>query len=127
LSDISEYETEEEDVNSGEGDLTGVKHVYKVDTWSTKFFTYDPKPKDFLGRMGTTNFFAYIPSILTLFELFWPFNLMRKIVIETNRYATHVLDALGNTRGGGGMGKYYSGGVQSLLSNPLLHGNEKAT
>jgi hypothetical protein len=34
--------------------------------------------------MGTTKFFAHIPSILTLFELFWPFYLMRKIVIETN-------------------------------------------
>jgi hypothetical protein len=50
--------------------------------------------------MGTTQFFAHMPSILTLFELFWPFNVMSKIVIETTRYATHVIDALGNTQGG---------------------------
>jgi hypothetical protein len=41
-----------------------------------------------------------MPTILQLFELFWPFNLLRKIVIETNRYATESLDAHGSTRGG---------------------------
>ena len=51
--------------------------------------------------MDTTKFFVHIPSILTLFELFWPFNLMSKIVIETSFYATHVVDAFGNIRGGG--------------------------
>jgi RES domain-containing protein len=45
-------------------------------------------------------FFEYIPIILQLFELFWPFNLFRKIVIETNRYAMERLDAKGTTRGG---------------------------
>jgi hypothetical protein len=54
-SDISDYETEdEEDGNTGQGDLSGLKHVYRDDTWSTNFFTYDPKPKEFLGRMGTS-------------------------------------------------------------------------
>jgi hypothetical protein len=101
ISDISDYETKkEEDANSGEGDLSGVKHVYRDETWSIKSFTYDPKPKDFKGRMGSTKFFVQIPSNLILFELFWPFNVIRKIVIETNHYATHVIDALGNTRGG---------------------------
>jgi hypothetical protein len=128
VSDISEYETDEdEDGNSGLGDVSGVQHAYGDETWSTKFFTYDPKPKEFLGRMGTTKFFAHIPSILTLFELFWPFTLMHKIVIETNRYATHVLDALGNTRGGGGMDQHLCGRNQSIFSYPPLHGYEKAT
>jgi hypothetical protein len=99
--DISEYEMKEEgDTSIRDGDMHGVRHVYKDETWSTKFFTYDPKPKEFRGRMGTTKFFAHMPSLLTLFELFWPFNLLRKIVIETNRYASHVVDALGNTIGG---------------------------
>jgi hypothetical protein len=80
--------------------MSAVKHVYRDETWSTKFFTYDPKPKEFLGRMGTTKFFVHMPSLLTLFELFWPFNLLCKIVIETNRYTSQVVDALGNTRGG---------------------------
>jgi hypothetical protein len=45
-------------------------------------------------------FFEHVPTILHLFELFWPLNLMRKIVIETNYYATERIDAVGNTRGG---------------------------
>jgi hypothetical protein len=98
--DISEYGTEEEDSNSEDGDLSVLKHVYRDETWSTNFFTYDPKPRHFRGRMGTTKFFVYIPSILTFFELFWPFTVLRKIVIETNRYATHIIDAMGNTIGG---------------------------
>jgi hypothetical protein len=100
-TDISEYDIEEDEgANSGDGDLNGIKHLFRDDTWNTKYFTYDPKPKDFTGRIGTSQFFEHTPTILTLFELFWPFNLLRKIVMETNRYATHVLDAMGNTRGG---------------------------
>jgi hypothetical protein len=91
---------EEGDTSTGDGDMHGVRHVYRDETWSTKFFTYDPKPKEFRGRMGTTKFFVHMPSLLTLFELFWPCNLLRKIVLETNRYASHVVDALGNTMGG---------------------------
>lgn len=90
------------EINAGAWDVNGIKHVYWDDTWSTNFFTYGPKPKEFLGRMGTTKLFTHIPSIFTLFELFWPFYLMQKIVIETNRYATQILDALGGTQGGGG-------------------------
>jgi hypothetical protein len=100
FGDISEYETEEEaDANTEDGDMSVVKHVYRDETWSTKFFTYDPKPKEFIGRRDTIKFFAHMPSLLTLFELFWPFNLLHKIVLETNRYASYVLDALGNMRG----------------------------
>jgi hypothetical protein len=70
-TDFSDYGTEEEeDAIYEDGNLSGVRHVYRDDTWSTNFFTYDPKPKDFLGRRDTSRFFAHIPSILTLFELF---------------------------------------------------------
>jgi hypothetical protein len=55
---------------------------------------------EFRGRQGTSRFFDHIPTILQLFDLFWPSTLLRKIVIESNRYATHPLDALGNTIGG---------------------------
>ena len=97
---ISDYDTEEEEANSRNGDFSGIKHVFRDETWTTKYFAYDQKPKEFIGRMGTTQFFAQIPSVLTLFEVFWSFNLLWKIVMETNWYATHVLDAMGNTRGG---------------------------
>ena len=101
LIDISEYEMEKEDDEKiGNGDMSGMKHAYQDETWSTKFFTYDPKPKEFTGRMDITKFFVHIPSLLTLFELVWPFNLLRKIAMETNHYISHVLDALENTKGG---------------------------
>jgi hypothetical protein len=45
-------------------------------------------------------FFEHVPTILQLFEFFWPFNLMPKIVIEANCYATERIDVAGNTQGG---------------------------
>jgi hypothetical protein len=53
-SEISEYETEEEDngetVNVG---IEAIRHAYRDETWSHKFFTYSPKPRKFIGRRGT--------------------------------------------------------------------------
>jgi hypothetical protein len=87
-NDISEFESEEEDdgITRIEG-TEALKHAYRDETWSQKCFTYDPKPREFLGRKGTQKFFECMPTILQLFELFWPFNLLCKIVMETNRYA----------------------------------------
>jgi hypothetical protein len=100
-SEISENETKEENngniVNVGSKAL---KHAYRDETWSHKSFTYDPKPREFIGRRGTMQFFERLPTILQLFEFFWPFNLLQKIVTETNRYAIEPLDVHGNTRGG---------------------------
>jgi hypothetical protein len=105
-SEISEYEMEEEDAtNVGDSMTEGVKHAYRDETWSQSFFTYEPKPSDFVGRRSTTQFFHNLPTILQLFDLFWPSTVLRKIVIETNHYATMVADALGNTQGGGGNGR----------------------
>jgi hypothetical protein len=59
-----------------------------------------PSENDHVTTLGTAQFFEHIPTILQLFEFFWPFNLLRKIVNETNRYATEPIDARGNTRGG---------------------------
>jgi hypothetical protein len=112
--DSSEYFTDDE----GGVENNGVKHAYRDETWSQDFFTYDPKPKQFLGRRGTSKFFDHIPTILQLFELFWPFNMLRKIVFETNRYATHSLDALGNTMGGA---KWVSTSVAELKAFLAIH------
>jgi hypothetical protein len=67
----------------------GVKHAYRDETWSQDFF-----------------------------ELFWPFTMLRKIVFETNRYATHSLDALGNTMGGA---KWVSTSVAELKAFLAIH------
>ena len=55
-----EYETDDE----GSGKSNGVKHTYRDETWTKDFFTYDPKPKEFLGRRGTSQFFELLPTIL---------------------------------------------------------------
>jgi hypothetical protein len=88
------YDTEEED-DAQMGDMIneGLKHAYGDETWTQQSFTYAPKPKALIGRRGTMQFFEHFPTVLQLFEFFWPFNLMRKIVIETNRYATERIDA----------------------------------
>jgi hypothetical protein len=100
-SNMSGSETEEgNEPNRGIDDVNAVKYIYADETWSQKFFTYDPKPRIFVGRRGPTEAFHQVPSIAHLFDLFWLETLLHKIVTETNRYATHPLDAMGNTMGG---------------------------
>jgi hypothetical protein len=56
LSGGSSSEASEDDIEDNDGsgttniDLNGVRHVYRDETWSKKFFTYDPKPMAFRGR-----------------------------------------------------------------------------
>jgi hypothetical protein len=101
FTDMLDSGTEEEgNANRGADDVNAVKYMYRDETWSQKFFTYDPKRIDFVGSRGTTQDFEEVPSVASLFDLFWPVMLLLKIVIETNRYASHPLDAMGNTMGG---------------------------
>jgi hypothetical protein len=101
LSELSQSKSEDgDDANIMNVGNEALKHAYKDETWSQRSFTYDPKPQEFLDRRGTKKFFVHMPTILQLFELFWPFNLLCKIIIETNHYATEPLDAHGSTRGG---------------------------
>jgi hypothetical protein len=128
MNDISQYGSDEEDDATGRNvGSEAVKHAYRDETWSQKCFTYDPKPRAFVGRRGTQRFFERMPTILQLFELFWPFNLLCKIIIETNRYATEPLDARGNTRGGAEMGGIDRCRIESIHGNSYVHGYEKAT
>jgi hypothetical protein len=90
---FTDYETDEEIATAADPVMTGVRHDFQDNTWSQDSFTYDPKPREFNGSQGPHSFFAGIPTILQLFELFWPCTLLHKIVQETNRYATRPLDA----------------------------------
>jgi hypothetical protein len=100
-SNASDYESQEqEDANTVVEDFNGMRHLYRDETWLQKHFTYSPKPMDFIGRRGTTQYFHHVPSPLHLFQLFWTDVMLNKIIDETNRYATQPLDALGNTMGG---------------------------
>ena len=40
-----------------------------------------------------------MPSFLTLIELFWPWTLLRDIVLETNCYASTINEDRGQHRG----------------------------
>jgi hypothetical protein len=62
-----------------------------------------------------------MPTILQLFELFWPFNLLHKIVLETNCYVTEPLDGHGNSRGGGGGAKWENLTVARLKAFLAIH------
>jgi hypothetical protein len=90
-SSILDYETDvEDDADNENGDCNGINHMFRNETWSQTNFTYDPPRMPFSGRQGTMWNFFRMPSMLALWELFWPFNLLRKIVEETNRYVRHV-------------------------------------
>jgi hypothetical protein len=89
----------EDNVENETLDVNGVKYLYRSETWSKNNFMYDPPRMTFTCRKGTTRHFHRMPTILALWELFWPFNLLRRIVEETNRYATKVKGD-GTTEGG---------------------------
>jgi hypothetical protein len=99
-SSIAEYETDlEDDADNENVNCDGIKHMFRDETWSQNNFTYDPPRMAFSGRQGTTRTFHRMPTMLALWELFWPYNILRKIVEETNRYARHVKSD-GSTEGG---------------------------
>ena len=80
--------------------MNGIKFLYRDDTWTQNSCTYDPPMLEFVGRRRNTRFFENFPTILTMWNLFWPQTVLQDIVGETNRYAIAILDAMGNTMGG---------------------------
>jgi hypothetical protein len=81
---FSNYDSDEDIASAGDPLLSSVRDEFQDHTWSQEFFTYDPKPWEFTSSWGPTTFFAGIPTLLQLFDLFWPQTLLRKIVVETN-------------------------------------------
>jgi hypothetical protein len=80
-------------------DETSLKYLFCDSTWKKDHVTYDPEPSEFTGVRGNNYFWNKVPTMLQLFEIFWPHNVLRDIVIETNRYATEDLRG-GKTYGG---------------------------
>jgi hypothetical protein len=99
LSD-DDHSSESDDDGRAIGDLNGIKHLYRDETWGKESFEYDPPQRAFT-RCGGPTFEALhrMPTFLMLFRLFWPDTLLRKICTETNRYATAV-DGDRNVPGG---------------------------
>jgi hypothetical protein len=119
------YETDEEIATEGDPVMTSVRHDFQDNTWSQDSFTYDPKPREFNGSQGPRSFFAGIPTILQLFELFWPRTLLHKIVQETNCYATRPLDARGNTMGGPKWVNLTIAGLKAFLAIHMYMGMKR--
>ena len=67
-----------------------MKSLYYDSTWSKKFNTYNPGPQDFVSASGCSIQWPCFPSFIVLFQLFWPWSVLQRIVDETNRYATAV-------------------------------------
>jgi hypothetical protein len=65
--DISE---DEGDGDLGDVESNGVKHAYRDEPWSQDFFTYDPKPHEFLSRRGTSRFLTTYPVLCNYFNSF---------------------------------------------------------
>jgi hypothetical protein len=86
------FENEEDFLDDvGEGDPenpNGVKHVFRDSTWGQNGITYEPRAGEFLGSSKPKNNYRRMPTYMYLFNLFWPWNLLPAIVVETNRYAT---------------------------------------
>lgn len=74
------------------GDPSSIRHIFREETWSQCSFKYSLAPREFVKIVGANTDFRRILSFMQLFSLFWPYTLLQKIVIETNRYATTVDD-----------------------------------
>jgi hypothetical protein len=70
--------------------------------WEKNGTSYGSAPLPFIGlEPGCTHPYGRLPSLLGLFLKFWSLQMQRKIVQESNQYASEVIDdKAGTTRGG---------------------------
>jgi hypothetical protein len=87
-STYEEDENEEDQEEDGDPENpTSVRHLYRNSTWLHESFTFSPPRTEFVGSAGPSRVELRMPTILSLFRLFWPDSRLRKIITETNRYA----------------------------------------
>ena len=69
-------------------DLTSTKYLYHDETWLQypTFTTFDPPHKEFRGSLRPQILYKRMPSLAFFFSMFWTYNTLRRIVVETNRY-----------------------------------------
>jgi hypothetical protein len=74
---------------------------YGPSTWNKDTNTYANPPLDFTGpEPGCTHPYGRLSSLLGLLDKFWSQKLQRRIVRETNRYASKVIEKDGATKDG---------------------------
>jgi hypothetical protein len=100
---------------------------YAPETWKKNIHVYSSPPLPFIGpEPGCTHPYGRLPSLPRLFEKFWSPKLQRRIVRETNRYASEIIDdKTGQTQGGQGLDTARPEGVPCILVYMLVHGFEK--
>jgi hypothetical protein len=124
LSD-DDYSSDSDDEGGATGDLNGIKHVYRDETWGKESFEYDPPRRAFTGCGGPTfEALRRMPTFLMLFHLFWPDTLLRKICTKTNRYAT-IVDGDGNAPGGRRWRRLSVAGLKAFFAISMLMGLKK--
>ena len=65
-----------------------MKFAYCASTWPKEHDTFDPEPREFTGESsGTSHYYFDVPTFMHFFRKFWPWDLIRQIRDETNRYA----------------------------------------
>ena len=76
VSEMSEYEEVEEHEIIGPIHIVhenGIKFLFRKETSSHHNSSYDPPPVQFARIMENARFLSMVPTILQLFELFWPY------------------------------------------------------
>jgi hypothetical protein len=89
--DHSDGESSEYEGDDGKGsneDQNDVRNMYHDSTWKKESFSFSPPPTNFTGCGGPREEYHRTPTFFMLFHLFWPDTILRRIVTETNRYAT---------------------------------------
>jgi hypothetical protein len=117
------------------GIATGLENIlddpllirFGSNTWKKEAHMYGNLPLPFTGpELGCTHPYGRLPSILGLFDKFWSQKMQKRIVRESNRYASEVIDVTdGRTRGGMEWTPLGSEEFRAYLSICLLMGLKK--
>jgi hypothetical protein len=106
-------------------DPESVRFAYRASTWSKEHSTFEPEPLQFTREdSGTTGEYFDVPTFMHLFRKFWPWDLIRKIWDETNRYAGS-LDEDGKPRGHDGWYPTTVSELQVFISISLYMGMKR--
>jgi hypothetical protein len=102
----------------------GVRWDFRDETWNTCGFEYEPQPRPFLGTRGPIEYNHRLPTSMQLFNLFWPWTILRDIVNETNRYARQD-DGAGGTMEGRRWEQLTMAGLKAFMAIHIYIGLKK--
>lgn len=78
-------------MKKGQVKLLGLIEIYSDNSWQKTFSTFDPTHAAFRGPMLSLLYLSNrMPISYPLFHKFWTPQNLRKIGVETNRYASDI-------------------------------------